>query len=458
MIKKRWQNNSVLILLSIILILIIDNIDATAVNLAVPTLMKEFGITVLTAGWILNLYIGASAIFFLFAGYIAKVIGTKKAMLVGIFMIGFSSSIIGFAGNLPMFFIGRFLEGIGYALTFAFVFIVVKRYVPESWRRFSIQVIASIAAITTTSGPIIGGFFVYYLNWRWIFYINIPLSLFCYVLLNFFMHEEHQKMRIRVMDMLSLFLFMLSLFCLILFLYSIIQNSKTGVFYGLMFIILSFSYWIFERRHQTKAVSLGDFKIQKFRYVIFDRFVIQSLSFSFFFAAPLFLEGVINKNSIVSGQYISLMTLTSALASILCGLLFKNVSVNKVITINFAILLSACLFWLVYIDLPHIWLLLLSFIMFGLAFGVLYPQVNAKFVSSLPDVKCEESTSGLYNSLSFLFAAIGVSCTSTLLSIWGDSSLKSYKYFLLIWAFIIGISILIKIIEYYHRNNLHEVN
>ncbi|MFO0318805.1 MAG: MFS transporter, partial [Neisseriaceae bacterium] len=226
------------IVLPIILILIIDNIDATAVNIAIPTLMQEFKSSLLLTSWVINIYISTSAAFFLLAGYFGRIFGIKKTMLLGTILIGLASIIVGSSNHMFLLLVGRFIQGAGYAFTFAMIFLIVKQYVPVKHQKFVIGLLTSFVAIFSAAGPFIGGAFIYYLSWRWIFLINIPFCSLCIMLLEIYMEETDKTKDIILKEIFILLLSVLMIFFLMLAIFYATNASRNFGMFLVLFVVL----------------------------------------------------------------------------------------------------------------------------------------------------------------------------------------------------------------------------
>lgn len=166
-----------LILCTVMLTTVITAIDATIANVALPHMQGSLSATQDQISWVLTSYIVATAIFIPPTGFLATRIGRQRLMLsfVGGFLI--ASMLCGAATSLPEMVVFRFLQGaFGAGMMPLGQAIVVEHFAPE--KRGQVLAVWGVGAmIGPIIGPSLGGYLTEYMNWRWVFYINVPICL-----------------------------------------------------------------------------------------------------------------------------------------------------------------------------------------------------------------------------------------------------------------------------------------
>lgn len=180
----------------------------------------------------------------------------------------------------------------------------------------------------------------------------------------------------------------------------------------------------------------------------------QVISFGFFISVPLFLEKIEGMNPPESGMFFSVMTLTTAIISLLVGLFYKNSRTWLAIIFGFLILILASVGWLIFLLYSFNSFLVLSFILFGISFGVLYPQVNIEFMESLEEVKDRNMSSGLFYTSSLFFSVIGVCITTAILGSSSVLSKEAYRHLLVVWIVLAIFGIIFRSIRKTNSKNL----
>lgn len=152
-------------------------LDTTVVNVAFPTLQREYGAPITDAQWIVSLYVLVLGVTTPLAGFLADRFGVKRMYLLGLGLFVAGSAACGLAPTLPALIAGRILQGIGGGITQPSGTALLYRAFPPSaiGRAFGYFGLALLVA--PAAGPVLGGWLVDHGLWRWIFFLNIPVGL-----------------------------------------------------------------------------------------------------------------------------------------------------------------------------------------------------------------------------------------------------------------------------------------
>jgi EmrB/QacA subfamily drug resistance transporter len=166
-----------LVAAAFVVALFIDVLDATIVNVALPTLGRELGVTNDILEWVVTGYLLSLAVFIPASGWLGDRFGTKRIFLIalGIFLVG--SALCGIAWDAPSLIAFRILQGIGGGMLTPVGTAMVLRAFPLDERARGSAIIAIPAVIAPVLGPVLGGFLVDTVGWRWIFFVNLPIGL-----------------------------------------------------------------------------------------------------------------------------------------------------------------------------------------------------------------------------------------------------------------------------------------
>ena len=153
-----------------------ENLDATVLATALPTMARDFGVRAPELSVALTSYLLALAIFIPASGTIADRFGAKHVfrIAIGVFMAG--SLACGLAPSLPLMVAARFAQGIGGAMMMPVGRLVLLRSVAKRDMVSAMSWLIMPALVGPILGPPVGGFIVTYLNWRWIFWLNLPIG------------------------------------------------------------------------------------------------------------------------------------------------------------------------------------------------------------------------------------------------------------------------------------------
>ena len=153
-------------------------IDSSAVNVALPTLQREFGATAAQAQWVVESYALFLAALLLVGGVLGDRYGRKRIFLLGTVLFAATSIWCGLAPTIEMLIAARAAQGVAAALlTPASLAIISAAFSDETERGRAIGTWSGFTAITAAFGPVLGGWLVENASWRWVFFINLPLAV-----------------------------------------------------------------------------------------------------------------------------------------------------------------------------------------------------------------------------------------------------------------------------------------
>jgi DHA2 family multidrug resistance protein len=185
----------VMITVSVILATIMQVIDTTIANVALPHMQGSLSATQDQITWVLTSYIVASAIMTLPTGWLAGHFGRKKIFLAEIMGFTVASALCGIATSIGEMVVFRLLQGVfGAALVPISQAVLLDTYPPE--KHGSAMAMWGVGImIGSILGPTLGGYLTEYYNWRWVFYINLPVGILSFLGVSTFLNETEQQDR-----------------------------------------------------------------------------------------------------------------------------------------------------------------------------------------------------------------------------------------------------------------------
>ncbi len=151
-------------------------IDSTVVNVALPALQASFGANVVQMQWVIESYGLTLAALILVGGSMGDLFGRRRIFLIGVAIFGGASAVCGVAGGIHQLIMARAVQGIGAALLVPGSLALISASFDEQERGRAIGTWSGATAITTAIGPVLGGWLIQHLSWRWAFFINVPLA------------------------------------------------------------------------------------------------------------------------------------------------------------------------------------------------------------------------------------------------------------------------------------------
>jgi EmrB/QacA subfamily drug resistance transporter len=152
-------------------------IDYFAMNLALPRMALDLKTTATDLQWVISVYMLTLGAFMVPAGRIGDIFGRRRALLAGVALFGLASALCALAPSATLVIAFRALQGIGAALIFPVSVSVLTNAFPTARASHAIGLAYGIAGLGNAAGPLIGGLLTETVGWRWIFWLNVPLTL-----------------------------------------------------------------------------------------------------------------------------------------------------------------------------------------------------------------------------------------------------------------------------------------
>jgi EmrB/QacA subfamily drug resistance transporter len=172
--RRRWMALYVLCVGMLMIVL-----DVTVVNVALPSIQNDLGFSQSSLAWVVNAYLITFGGLLLLAGRFGDILGRKKIFMAGLILFTLASLFCGAAQSQEMLVIGRFVQGIGGAMTSAVILGMIVVMFPEPREQAkAIGVYGFVASAGGSVGLLAGGLLTQSINWHWIFFINVPIAIF----------------------------------------------------------------------------------------------------------------------------------------------------------------------------------------------------------------------------------------------------------------------------------------
>ncbi|KAG4107276.1 MFS general substrate transporter [Neocallimastix lanati (nom. inval.)] len=180
-IKYRFSTGKfILIYISIVLSLVMANLDTTIISTALSKINSEFH-AYDSFTWVITVYMLTNTAIQPLCGKFADIFGCRTLMIFILIIFTAASFLCGIAPNIGVLIVGRALQGIGSGGIAALAFIIIADITSLRKRGIYMGVNGAIYAVTSVIGPLLGGFFTDQLTWRWSFFINLPIGIICII-------------------------------------------------------------------------------------------------------------------------------------------------------------------------------------------------------------------------------------------------------------------------------------
>jgi EmrB/QacA subfamily drug resistance transporter len=271
------------VMISIVLAMLVSSMDTTIANTTMPIIAKELGNFELYA-WSFASYMVMSTVISPLAGRISDIYGRKTIFAIGIILFLFGSMLCGFANSMIQLVIYRAVQGIGAGVMIPFPAIIAGDLFSVEKRGKIQAFFTAMWGLSAILAPMLGALFVEYANWRWIFFINIPICIVSVILLTGY-KEVYEPKKSKV-DIFGALIFAIGVSLLLLT--TVVE--KYALLYGVAGIAVMASFYIYEKRHPSPIVPLSMFRNRPIRWMIVNSFLACVSLFGAGSFVPLFLQ------------------------------------------------------------------------------------------------------------------------------------------------------------------------
>jgi EmrB/QacA subfamily drug resistance transporter len=175
-----------------IAVVVIAN-DFSAINVALPTMEEDFDTNINTIQWVVNAYALTFGVMIVTGGRLADMFGRRNAFFLGTAIFASMSALGGAAQSEAWLIASRTLMGIGGALMWPAILGMTFAILPEEKAGLAGGIILGAAGLGNAMGPLIGGVLTDALSWRWIFFLNVPISIFAVAVTYFLVHVKEPE-------------------------------------------------------------------------------------------------------------------------------------------------------------------------------------------------------------------------------------------------------------------------
>ena len=317
----------------VMLVIFLYAIDATIVSTSMPTIVARLGGLELYS-WVFSIYMLTSALTTPLFGKLADLFSHRRLMLIGIGIFVLGSTLCGAAQSMEMLVLFRAIQGLGGGAIYALAFIVVGVLFPPEQRAKMQGIISSIWGISSVLGPLAGGLIVEYTNWRWVFFVNLPITAIAVGFIAVGLKEEKTERHRHKLDLVGTATLLLGL--MVMF-YALSRSAHThqplnaellSILAAAVMILVLF-YFI-ERRAEEPIIPLDLFNLSLYRTSTFVATLAAMGVFGAISYLPLYLQGVLGMSASGAGLILLLLSLGWTAGSLVAGRGIDRLGYRKV--------------------------------------------------------------------------------------------------------------------------------
>jgi len=190
--KRRRPDQRIVVGAVFVVAMFMTILDGTIVNVALPTMARDFHVPTSSIEWVVTGYLLSLAVFIPASGWIGDRVGTKRVFLVALAVFTAASALCGLAPSLGVLVACRFLQGMGGGMLAPVGTAMLFRAFPPEQRARAASILIVPTVVAPAAGPVIGGLLVDTLSWRWVFYVNLPIGVAAFILGAVYLNEHRE--------------------------------------------------------------------------------------------------------------------------------------------------------------------------------------------------------------------------------------------------------------------------
>ncbi|HVQ58931.1 MAG TPA: MFS transporter [Solirubrobacterales bacterium] len=417
-IERAERTNWLAIFAMGVAVVVIAN-DFSAINVALPTMEEDFDTGINTIQWVVNAYALTFGVMIVTGGRLADMFGRRNAFFLGTAIFASMSALGGAAQSEAWLIATRTLMGIGGALMWPAILGMTFAILPEEKAGLAGGIILGAAGLGNAVGPLIGGVLTDALSWRWIFFLNVPVSIFA-VLVTYFLVQvkepEAKDQRIDYRGITTLSLGLVSL------LVALDQVDDWGwgdpKVLGLLALAVAMLLTFIPVERRAGAHALVPREVMRNRSFTASCVAILFMSATFFAALlylPQFMENQFGYSPLESGIGLLPFLGTFALVSFIAGPLYNRLGAKPLAVFGAACITLAPFLFSQVDSSSGYGALVPGMVVLGIGIGSFYPTATTAGVTSV-----DESQTSLAGGIVYMFqiagGSIGLGLTTTVFS------------------------------------------
>jgi DHA2 family multidrug resistance protein len=416
--ERRGAEHKYIIAFAVVLAALMQVIDSSIVNVALPDMMGNLGASLDEIAWVSTGYILASVIVIPLTGFLGDLFGRKRYFVGSIVIFTMSSFFCGASGSLGMLIMWRIVQGVGGGALMTVSQAVLFESFPVEEAGMAMALFGLGVMVGPTIGPTLGGWLTDNHGWPWIFYINIPFGVLAAIMIAMYVHDPaHQKRPSRI-DYMGIALLIVSVGAL----QYVLEHGERDDWFASHFIAsltvigvvgLAALIW----RELTTDHPAIDFRVLRHRQMWVGTLlgVVMGIGlYAMSFTLPVFLQGNLHMTAEQTGIVLLPGAIATALSMVLAGRLSNRVDPRLLITVG--TLIFALAVW----ELSRITALsgasdfFWPLIMRGVGLGLMFVPLTTITLAELSPKELPQGT-GLYNFFRQLGGSFGIAGISTLI-------------------------------------------
>jgi len=393
-------------------------LDNTVVNVALPAIKSDLGISQSELEWTVAAYALTFASLLLTGGKLGDLLGRRLIFVIGLVVFTLSSLFCGLSGSGTELITARAVQGIGAALMMPSTLSIISATFAVRERGTAIGIWAGVSAMALAIGPLLGGIITEHISWNWIFYVNVPIGVAGVLAAIFVVPESKDTSREQRLDLPGLLTSGIGLFS---FVFALIEAHRYGWTSGLILGLFALgtvalaAFVLLERHQRLPMLDLSLFRSGTFTGANVVAILVTLAMFGIFVFFPIYMQTFRGWSPIQAGAALLPWTVMIVIFAPIAGKLSDRVGSRWLIAAGMMTVAACCLL-LSTINLhSSFWNLLPAFILGGLGMSFVMTPMSAAVMGAAPVAKAGVA-SGVLNTFRQVGVALGIAITGAIVA------------------------------------------
>jgi MFS transporter, DHA2 family, multidrug resistance protein len=417
-VEASWRKWAILVAASLGALL--EVIDTSIVNVALTDIQASLGATLSEVGWVVTIYAIANVIILPLTAWLGDRFGKKRYFIFSLVAFTAASMLCGFATNLPILIFARLLQGLGGGGLLAKAQAILFETFPPAQQAMAQAVFGVCVIAGPAIGPTLGGYLTTALDWRWIFFVNLPFGIVATFMCITFLRDEAPKDTGKPVDWLGIFLLIVAVGGL----QTMLEEGNQEDWFESGFIIAcalaaGLGAAAFVWREMTTKYPVVDLRVLRHRSLAAGSILSMILGMGLYgatFAVPIFTQSILHFTAQQTGLVLLPGAIASAFMFPLMGKLSGKIDARFMIAAGGTIL-AGVIFWMSSIMTPQtsaddfFWPMIIR----GLATVMMYLPLTLATLSPVPRSEIS-AASGIYSLTRQTGGSVGIAVLTMLLT------------------------------------------
>jgi EmrB/QacA subfamily drug resistance transporter len=375
------------ILVTCCLSLLIVSMDATIVNVAIPSIRADFNASASGIQWVIDIYTLVLASLLLLSGATGDRLGRKRTFQVGLTVFAVGSLLCSLAPNIETLIAARLVQAIGGSMMNPVAMsIITQVFTGRVERARAIGIWGGVVGISMALGPIVGGALIQYVDWRAVFWINLPICAIAILLTAIFVPES-KSVTMRDVDPVGQGLGMAFLFGIV---YVLIEGPTFGwtdvrtVAVAVVAVLALIAFLAYESRRHDPFIDLRFFRSVPFASATMIAVCAFAAWGAFLFMMSLYLQEERGFSAMNTGLIYLPVAIGALVFSPLSGRMVGRFGGRPSIVIAGTLITAAAALLATLTASTPVWQLLVIFAVFGIGFSMVNAPITTAAVSGMP--------------------------------------------------------------------------